>query len=182
MGSKNKMDREVAMVQRLVKVSILLSSFIIFHNTVYANSSWHWLTASPRELLPYVIVLTLGIEIAGLLIFGTLNRDLITKVKAAIIVTIANMVSFLLPYIIRAIQFRGVSSEPWYDSFTKGPYYIVLTGYLFLTLVIEVPMVYVYVRKFSQNRRVLLATITLVNVITTILVAGLERTFLKGQW
>lgn len=170
------------MAQRFVKISIILLLFIIFHNTVYANSSWHWLTASPRELLPYVIVLTLGIEIVGLSIFGKLNYDLKKKVKAAIVVTMANIASFLLPYIIRATQLHSVSSEPWYDSFTKGPYYIVLTGYLLLTLVVEVPMVYVYLHKLSQNRRVLLTTIILLNVITTILVAGLERTILKGQW
>lgn len=170
------------MAQQFVKISIILSSFIIFHNIVHANSSWHWLTANPGELLPYVIVLTLVIEIVGLSIFGKLNHDFTIKAKAAIVVTMANIASFLLPYIIRATQLHGVSSEPWYDSFTKGPYYIVLTGYLFLTLVVEVPMVYVYLQKYSQNRRVLLTTITLLNVITTILVAGLERTILKGQW
>lgn len=132
-----------------------------------------------------VIILTLFIEILVTLVLGKINSSVSLKIKIAILITVANIASFIFPYIFRAIEFLGVSggwSNAWYDAFNAGPFYIVLTGYLFLTLVIEIPIIYLYVKKHTKNKVVLLAAIISANVFTTLIVAVIERMMFYGHW
>jgi hypothetical protein len=153
--------------------------------TVFANSSWQWLTSSPKEWLPVAVSLTLSIEIAGILLFATLNKGLGLKLKMVLLIIGANLASFLLPYISRALQlqiFYDGWGEAWNGAFESGPYYIVLLGYLMLTLLVEVPIVYHFSKKHAKWPRALLVTIVVVNVITTLIVALLERRMFYGEW
>ncbi|KGA95865.1 hypothetical protein AJ85_17210 [Alkalihalobacillus alcalophilus ATCC 27647 = CGMCC 1.3604] len=174
------------MKNQFIKAALSLILFIfMFHSTGYANSSWQWLTSSPKEMLPLAIILTLCFEIISILFLGKLVKNYSIKVIAALIITLANIVSFLFPYIFRAIEFQAVSggwAYAWYDAFAAGPYYIVLTGYLFLTLCIEVPIIYFLLKNYSKSRRFLLGVVISVNVMTTLIVAIMERIMFYGHW
>ncbi|ARE87276.1 hypothetical protein CLFO_16750 [Clostridium formicaceticum] len=160
--------------------------FIISHNSlVYANSSWRWLTSSPKELLPLAIIFTLAIEYTGILILGKLNLIKWERIKILAIIVLANIASFIFPYIVRAHTFRAISGgwvNAWKDAFTKGPYYIVLFGYLFMTLLVEVPIVYGMLKKYTLSKKILINLIVILNIITTCIVAVIERTLYHGQW
>ncbi|MEC5424824.1 hypothetical protein QGM71_15160 [Virgibacillus sp. C22-A2] len=162
---------------------LLLTAF--YQQTVYANSSWQWLTSSPKQLLPFAIVLTIGIEVTAILVLGKLKKDLSLSGKTVGIIAIANLVSFIIPYFFRAIEHLGVSGgwgNAWYDAFASGPYYIVLSGYLFFTIAIELPIIYSFLSKYTNNKRNLLGIILSVNILTTIIVAVMERMMFPGQW
>ncbi|KJF28202.1 hypothetical protein TZ02_05060 [Clostridium aceticum] len=160
--------------------------FLTFGNSfVYANSSWRWLTSSPKELLPIAIIFTLAIEYIGILSLGKLHLIKWERIKIFGIIVLANIASFILPYIIRAYTLRPISGgwvNAWRDAFTKGPYYIVLFGYLFLTLLVEVPIVYGFLKKYTLSKKFLMSLIILLNIITTCIVAIIERTLYHGQW
>lgn len=165
------------------KITKILISMIvittIISDQVYANSSWHWVTTSPLTILPVAIIVTLLIEILGIKIF---NTEFEIK-KIVLVVTIANLVSFLAPYIERAYRFIPTTGGFSITSaFDKGPYYMILIGYLILTLIIEIPIVFILLKKESINRIRLILIIVIVNIITTGLVAVLERIACKGVW
>lgn len=123
------------------------------------------------------------VEVIGVLFIGRLTGKISTKFRAVVAIIIANLASFLLPYIIRAYSLKATSGEnAWEDAFEGGPYYIVLFEYLFLTLVIEIPIVYSLLKKQTENNKRLLITIVVVNVVTTLAVAILERNLYYGHW
>ena len=114
---------------------LFLTSVLILSLPVvtYANSSWHWLTASPITVLPFAVVLTLLIETIYIVRFGKVNNSK----KVFCIVTFVNLLSFIAPYVERAYRFIPTSGGfNFLAAFDKGPYYIVLVGYLLLTVVI----------------------------------------------
>ncbi|WP_245805767.1 hypothetical protein [Bacillus alkalicellulosilyticus] len=167
----------------IVYATILFFFLILIQSTVFANSSWHWVTGSPKEMFPIAIVSTLAFETIAILLFAKVGRGLWISIKVFVIVAVANIISFLAPYVIRAIEMKGPCGEyAWECAFDKGPYYIVLFGYLFLTLVIEVPIIYYILKKVTTNPRKLIITLFAVNVVTTLLVAVLERSLYFGQW
>ncbi len=168
------------MKQRLSIVAILTVVFSFsLYSISYANSSWHWVTTSPIKVLPFAIILTLLIEAVALIKFG----EIANYKKTFLIVTFANLVSFLVPYLIRAYRFIPTSGG--YDlwaAFNKGPYYIVLTGYLVLTIIVELPIVYFLLKKEVKKQSKLIVSIVTSNIITTLLVAFFERLICKGIW
>ncbi|WP_353093187.1 hypothetical protein [Tissierella praeacuta] len=168
MGSKN------------FRVIILFSIFVIlFPSVIYANSSWHWLTTSPLTVLPFAIIFTLIIEIIMVIKLGKVRN----YKKVIMIVSLANLISFLVPYIDRAYRFRPMSREyALLDAFHAGPFYIVLVGYLLLTVLVELPVVYLLLRKDSDDEKDLNKSIIFSNIITTLLVAICERLICIGKW
>lgn len=173
--------------QLFYRMTVVLILFtIVYQTSVYANSSWHWLTDSPKKFLPYAILLTLVIEIVAIVFLGRLKSSLSLKVKGTLIIIIANIASFLLPYIYRTIEIESFYGEgwnvAWHLAFTSGPYYIVLLGFLFLTISVEVPIIYLYLKKHTERFRVLLSVIIIVNIVTTLIVAVMERMMFYGQW
>lgn len=159
--------------------TFFLSFIAIFDTYAFANSSWVWLTVSPMTVLPFAVILTLLLETIGIAYANKISN----RKRVFSLVTIANILSFLAPYIYRAMRFSpttGGFSLP--SAFEKGPYYIVLTGYLFLTLIIEIPFVYHFLRNECENKKRLLISILSVNVVTTIIVAVMERILCRGQW
>lgn len=154
---------------------IILSVF--FSATAYANSSWHWLTkTTPFDILPYVVVLTLFIEYIMMKNLNSINRPF----RLFIIVCFANLVSFLLPYGVLLIPSDvGYTFEM---SLKHLPQYTVGAGYLFLTLVAEVPIIYMSLKNVVSNRKKFFVSIIIVNVVTTMMVAVVERIFCRGVW
>jgi len=171
---------EKLMKYRISTVVILSGIFLIFFQSVsYANSSWHWITSSPLKVLPFAIVFTLFLETIAVVKFG----KVVNSKKAFIIISFANLLSFLAPYFERAYRFIPTSGGfSILAAFNKGPYYIVLAGYLLLTIIIELPVVYFLLRKNTKNRTRLIVSILISNTITTLLVAICERIICIGQW
>jgi hypothetical protein len=159
----------------------LIGLSAIYPVIIYANSSWHWVTRSPKKVLPIAIFFTLTLETIGIATYNKIKD----KGKVLFIVTIANIVSFVLPYIERArrhIPTSGTWFWAWRSAFDSGPYYMVLFGYLFLTLLAEIPIVYYCLCKKVDNKKRLLYSIISVNVVTTLIVGCLERLLCRGQW
>ena len=150
--------------------------------TVYANSSWHWFTRNPLPVLPWAIVGTLIVET---FIISRYNH--IGSVKPAIIVIIGNLISFLVPYI-----FLGITPEIFEENANffsriesatnKYPWYTIGIVFLCLTLIVEVPVVYVSLRNKVISKKRLIVSIIMANVITTVTVAILERCIYEGSW
>jgi len=91
--------------------------------------------------------------------------------------------SFFASYLESAYRFIPTSGGySIFAAFNKGPYYIILAGYLILTIAVELPIVYFLLRKDSVSRKNLLVSILLSNIVTTLLVAVCERIICVGQW
>ncbi len=146
---------------------------------LYANSSWHWVTASPLKVFPFAVAFTLLIETVSVVKLGkTANFK-----KSLLTVSCANLFSFLAPYIERAYRFIPTSGGfSILAAFNKGPYYIVLSGYLLLTIIVELPIVYLLLRKDTGSKGRLITSILLSNTVTTLLVAACERLICIGSW
>ena len=99
--------------------------------------------------------------------------------KTAVAVILANAASFLLPYAL-------LLSDPVYPRFddvlNAGPNYIVGFGFVMLTLLIEIPVVYNLLKKHVDSKKKLLWAIVGSNTVTTAMVAVIERMVTNGYW
>lgn len=168
------------MAYRIISAAILfVTGAILLQTTVYANSSWHWLTMSPFAIFPVAVILTLAVETYILCRWNKITNSK----KAFVAVAFANLLSFAAPYLERAYRFIPTSGGfSIMAAFNKGPYYMVLTGYLLLTLLVEVPVVFLLLKNNTDKKGRLLVSILAANVLTTALVAVLERILCMGQW
>lgn len=162
------------------KNGILLTSIVaglLLSNTAYANSSWHWISQrTPFDILPYVVILTLLVECIAIRSVNNLQH----RIRIIISVCLGNLASYLLPY-----AFLLTPSAVGYTfemSINHLPLYTIGIGYLFLTLIAEIPIVYLSLRNVVADRRKLLISIVAVNVVTTILVGVAERIVCNGSW
>jgi hypothetical protein len=163
----------------IVLISIISICLLCLPITAYANSSWHWLTTSPITILPFAVISTLLVETILIVKFGKVKK----QIKAFGIVTLANLISFLAPYVERAYRFIPTSGGFRLSAaFNKGPYYIVLAGYLFLTIIIELPVVFLWLKKDTESVKSLAMSILTANIITTLGVALIERIVCVGRW
>ncbi len=141
--------------------------------TASANSSWHWISSTrPYDLLPIVIAVTLATE--------TFALTRLAKVqpfsKVFCIVLLANSVSFAVPYI------GDHTPYTFAQALEHVPLYTVGVAYLLVTLLAEIPVVYLALRKHT-DRPVRLLWVTFgANVVTTLLTALAERLFCRGTW
>ena len=143
---------------------------------VYADSSWIWLTDyRPFDILPPVALATIVIEVLAIWKIPHTRKF----IKTAVAVILANAASFLLPYAI-------CLNDPVYHDFDRvldaGPNYIVGIGFLMLTFMIEIPIIYNLLKKHVGSRRKLLWTIVGSNIATTAMVAVVERLVTEGYW
>lgn len=160
------------------KVGLIIIALltICIPQTVYANSSWMWFTkTAPYQLLPFVAVLTIAIEY--FIILKLLNVE--KKGKLFLTVCVANLVSFLLPYVATYYANGGESIK---SLFGEIDYYTINAGYLFLTLLIECPIVYALVADEVKNKKKSIGIIAVANVVTTVLVIIIERIVCKVAW
>ena len=96
-------------------------------------------------------------------------------------VTVANLLSFLAPYALGFLADRAV--HPGFQRFLdSGPHYSVGGMYLALNLLVETPVVLAALHKEAAEDMGLLKVIVLTNVVTTALVALIERVFCEGHW
>ncbi len=157
----------------------IIAVFMSLPAAAYANSSWHWVTVSPMTVFPLAVILTLLIETYSVTKFGKVDNHK----RALIVIGFANLLSFLAPYLERANRFTAVTGGfSLSAAFNKGPYYIVFSGSLLLTVIVELPVVFFLLRKNTMNRRNLILSIILSNIVTTSLVAVMERLICIGRW
>ena len=169
----------IAIRQKKMKKRTLLPAIILFilPVRVYADSSWYWISETrPFYVLPWVALCTILIE--WLMIWKLPKIDGGLKVLG--VVTIANLASFLLPYLLVWLDLS------WYGSFqdilNSGPHYIVGAFFLVLTCAVEIPLVNMFLRKKAKDTKLLVRIIVLANIITTIGVAIAEHVITKGAW
>ena len=163
---------------KLQKLLVVLISLPILCISASANSSWVWISEQrPFDLLPVVVVATLIIEILVIDKLGGVNRLL----HSGWIIVLANLLSFLTPYLLSYMEASPVGYT-FSQCLNHSPSFIVGIGYLLLTLIVEVPVVYNGLKKDVLKRRQLITVVCIVNAITTILIALVERTLCHGQW
>lgn len=172
-----------------------LSSFIIamlfvmmFPITASANSSWIWVSETrPLDLLPIVVAITLAIEICAVNCFAKVK-----ELKRVIpVVTLANLFSFLVPYVFEAISPNNaysclVSEEGVFcvinHTVEHCPFYTISVFFLVLTLLLEVPIVYSFCKKKVESKKRLFYVIVIANTLTTVITFAVERIFCYGEW
>lgn len=161
--------------------SYLLMSLILTISLVLpvsANSSWVWLTGvTPFYILPVAVLVTICVE--SLIVSKYIEAGKFFKI--IFFVLVANISSFVLPYLLEYSQAKMVCDT--FDQYLhKGPTYMIGFVYLFLTLISEVPIVYNALKKNAGDKGKLFKIILISNIITTVAVAILERIFCRGRW
>ncbi len=149
-----------------------------FSLTAFANSSWVWITASrPYDVLPFVIAFTLAAETFFIAHFGEIE----SKSRVFVSVLIGNLLSYAMPYIVYSNTMYG----EYYGlkgALDRSPYYTVGIYFLVMTLVAELPVVYLSLKKKSGDKKALAISIVIINVLTTLVVALVERLLCRGHW
>lgn len=165
-------------------VAIAIFLVALFPVSVSANSSWHWISlTNPLDIFPLVVIITLVSETLLIKKFAGTENTKISKLFC--IITFANLLSFLIPY---AVEFNTWIEEKWYDGYTfsewvmKTPFYTTGVEFLIMTLLIEVPVVFLVLRKRTDNIKRLILVLTVTNVLSTIIVAIIERMLCYGSW
>ncbi|MBR0455363.1 MAG: hypothetical protein IJJ01_01745, partial [Firmicutes bacterium] len=133
---------------RVIALSCLM--LLILAQAVLADSSWCWLTDTrPFDILPPVALATIVIEVLSIWLIPHTGK----LIKTSVAVILANAASFLLPYAL-------LLEDPVYlrfdDVLNAGPNYIVGFGFVVLTLLIEIPVIYNLLKKHVDSRKKLL--------------------------
>jgi len=166
------MKRRVAI--RIIVLSSLM--LLILPQAVLADSSWCWLTdIRPFDILPPVALATIVIEVLAIWLIPNTGK----LMKTAVAVILANAASFLLPY---ALLLNDPVYPKFDDMLNAGPNYIVGAGFVILTLVLEIPIVYNLLKKHVDSKKKLLWSIVGSNIVTTAMVAVIERMVTDGYW
>ena len=150
----------------------------IFTLTAFANSSWFWISETrPYDVLPWVAVGTVIIETISIITFAKIKRSF--EVFAT--VTIANVISFAAPYLGKLLMYYS-EKMPYEMYLENWPSYTVGILFCIATVLIELPIVYFSLRKNAISRKKFIVAIIITNIVTTILVAIIERIFCVGTW
>lgn len=167
--------------KRIVTAFLTLITFVLMAIPVSANSSWHWISKTrPLDVLPIIIAVTLLIEILSILKISKINKSS----TVVFIVVLGNCLSFAAPFLFELI---GRIIEPmsviysFSETLEHTPFYIIGISYLIMTLIIEIPIEYNFLKKKTNNKKKLALTILIVNVITTVLAVITERTICQGS-
>jgi len=162
--------------KKFIIIMLIMNFVFLCPMTVLANSSWHWISETrPYDVLPFVIILTLAVEI--LLVRFCAKVEKMSRLICSIL--FANILSFVAPYL---FLYFAPSLYTFEDNLEHTPFYTVGVVYLLITLVVEVPIVYYALKKISLNIEKLLYTIVGANILTTVITAAVERIFCRGQW
>ena len=159
---------------RVIALSCLM--LLILAQAVLADSSWCWLTDTrPFDILPPVALATIVIEVLVIWLIPHTGK----LIKTSVAVILANAASFLLPY---ALLLEDPVYPRFDDVLNAGPNYIVGFGFVVLTLLIEIPVIYNLLKKHVDSRKKLLWSIIGSNIVTTAMVAVIERMVTDGYW
>lgn len=159
-------------------VAALVLSFA-FSFSAAANSSWRWITESrPYDVLPFVIVFTLLIETYAIKHLCAIERT----DRVFVPVLIGNIISYAMPYAAysQTTPYAGAYSLGY--ILERGPFYTVGIVFLLMTLIVEIPVVYAFLKKKANSKNTLIKVTFAVNVFTTVLVAITERVICRGKW
>ena len=163
---------------RFMSVTLALIMSFGFSVSAFANSSWVWITKSrPYDVLPFVIVFTLLAETYAIAYFSKIE----SKSRVFVPVLIGNLFSYAMPYIVESQSMYG----EYYGlkhSIDHGPFYTVGTAFLIMTLVAELPVVYLSLKNKAASKKALATSIVIINILTTVVVALIERIICRGQW
>ena len=165
------------MKKRITRV-IVITCFVllIIPQAVFADSSWCWLTDTrPFDIIPPVALATSVIELLAIWLIPHTGK----LMKTAVAVILANAASVLLPY---ALLLNDPVYPKFDDMLNAGPNYIVGAGFVILTLVLEIPIVYNLLKKHADSKKKLLWSIVGSNIVTTAMVAVIERMVTDGYW
>ena len=165
------------MEKRITRVIVITCFvFLIIPQAVFADSSWCWLTDTrPFDILPPVALATIVIEVLAIWLIPNTGK----LMKTAVAVILANAASCLLPY---ALLLNDPVYPKFDDMLNAGPNYIVGAGFVILTLVLEIPIVYNLLKKHVDSKKKLLWSIIGSNIVTTAMVAVIERMVTDGYW
>ncbi|MEE3333085.1 MAG: hypothetical protein VZR54_02280 [Ruminococcus sp.] len=146
--------------------------------TAYANSSWYWISKTrPIDILPFTIAGTLIIEILAIKLIPRIKKN----IKVIIAVSSANIVSFILPFLIELSNPEPYPS--WnVETLSRVNFGIVNGCFLLLTLFVEIPIVYFALQNETKHKKTLILTILGVNILTTILVGITESILCVGRY
>lgn len=162
----------------IMSLALALIMSFGFSLSAFANSSWRWVTATrPYYVLPFVIVFTLVAETYFIAFFCKIE----SKSRVFVPVLIGNLLSYAMPYIIESQSMYG-EYYGLIEALNRGPSYTVGTAFLVMTLVAELPVVYLSLKKKAEDKKVLAISIVIINVLTTAAVALVERILCRGQW
>jgi len=164
---------------RVLSAGILAGLFALaLSPTAFADSSWVWISETrPYDVLPWVAIATLVIETGMIWLICKFEKPF----KIFCVVTLGNLLSFAAPYV------AAYFTRAWY-TFTQMmehlPSYTVGFVFLAVTLLIELPVEYHLLKNDcpADSLRRFLYTIIAANVLTTVMVAVVERTICKGHW
>ena len=164
-------------LNRKLHIIIITALILLIPQSIYADSSWYWISEKrPFDILPFVAIGTILIEVMWIR-YATRMKEL---GKVVFVVVVANLVSFVAPYIIEYL------SMSWYGSFfdviDSSPMFTVNVGFLLLTLVVEIPIVYNLLKKYVANKKMLMWHTLYANVATTMMVVIVERLICSGLW
>ncbi len=160
--------------------TLVISLFLLhlFSLTTFANSSWVWISETrPYDVLPWVAIGTLIIETISILFFAKIKNGF----KVFTFVTVANTISFATPYLVNLMSYYEQMFS--FDKYLEHwPSYTVGILFCIATILIEFPVVYFSLRKNAVSNKRFAITIIVSNIITTTLVAIIERIFCVGRW
>ena len=165
-------------MQRRMTALAVLMMICMLPITASANSSWRWLSeVRPYDVLPFVAVITITMETAAL--WFVLEKKHLVRI--AVIVVIANLLSFAAPYLWMNFEMHVEELKSFSWLMENGYYYTVSGVFLFMTLMIETPLVFLTLRKNAGNKWRFLLTAVGANVITTLITAAAERICCYGH-
>lgn len=159
-------------------ITISAGLFFLCPTITYADSSWIWISETrPYDVLPWAAILTIAIETFSINYFPRVHK----LPKTFCMVTLANLLSFAAPYLINLFLYDS-SGFAFSKYLEHWPSYTVGLVYGFMTVAVELPVVYGALKKNAGNKRNLLLTIICSNAVTTCMVAIMERFFCQGSW
>ncbi len=162
----------------LLTVSITISLMCM---QVSANSSWRWVSETrPYEILPFIIMITLFIETSAYIFIAKIKRP----IKTFIFVAIANLISFLAPYISGYLGYTGGFTYTFQQALDYTPYYTIGLDYYLTTIFVEFPIIWFSLLKDVNDKYIIkfFFTIVCTNLITTLICAFAERMIAYGVW
>mgnify|MGYP001180466595 CR=1 FL=1 len=170
---------EVQMKRSVCSLVTVLGFLLPCQLTAFANSSWRWISSvRPYTVFPVVIVITLAIECSFIYFFANVKH----WGKILLVVGIGNLLSFIAPSLLEWFWGMGQFGIGYLEYLDKLPIYMVSVAYLLLTLLVEVPLVYLFFRKKAESKKRLLLAVLLSNGLTTLFTFVAERLFCHGAW
>ncbi len=159
----------------------IISLFLmqILSLSAFANSSWRWISETrPYDVLPWVAIGTLIIEAISIIYFAKVEKKFLTF----IVVTLANLLSFAAPYLFIWIVPSAPGGYTFEMTMENLPFYTIGFLYYIITILVELPVVCFSLLKYTSSTKKFIITVIGSNIVTTILVAVIERLVCVGHW